>query len=472
MAAMNGCATLNVCAESVNVVLKDLERHGQFWLVEHLRGGPEDVRLRVCEQLSQIDLDAFFNVVHTTKGEKNSFPMHEMHPSQVISVNEVCSRESLACGETAIRKGELAFFVVAGGQGSRLGFEHPKGMFPAAPLTGRSLFQIHMEKTVAFGRRFGFDPRFLVMTSPGNHKETEAYFAENEFFGLRSENVFLFSQGELPAVDANNRLILSASDQLFLAPDGHGGSLTALKRSGVLNKVAQCGIKYLSYFQVDNPMVNLCDAGFLGTHILNGAEVSTKVIAKRDALEKLGHPVQWNGRTHIIEYSDLPEAEARKQSSSGKLFHSHGSIGIHLFSLDFVERITSGALSLPFHVAHKGIPFFDNVRNEVVIPNNSNGRKFEQFVFDSLPLATKTVFAETQRGHEFAPLKNKFGDDSIATCKQMQSNYFKEWFVSAGYNVSELKLAEVSPAFACCVEEFCERVKGIVVRPCGQIFLG
>jgi UDP-N-acetylglucosamine/UDP-N-acetylgalactosamine diphosphorylase len=461
----------------MNEVIAMLEKHGQHELASYLNQASLECRSGILRDLAKIDLDAFFEVVkEPSRLDNRAEGLCEAIASPILSIREVRQEIYRQRGESALKNGELAFFVVAGGQGSRLGFEHPKGLFPASPVSGRSLFQIHMEKVAAFSRMYGFTPCFVVMTSPGNHAETEEFIRANNAFGVGFQNVFLFSQGELPAVDSHGKLILAQPGSLFLAPDGHGGSLSALVRSGVLDLLAQKGVRYLSYFQVDNPMVAVCDASFLGVHITHAAEVSTKVIAKRDALEKLGNPMTRRGRSFIVEYSDLPETIARKTLPSGELAHAYGSIGIHMFNLDFVRRVGSGDLRLPFHRAQKKIPCFhfgEREKGQSFSQESgfTDGTKFEQFVFDAIPLAERTVFVETTRHEEFSPLKNKTGEDSIETCAQMQSEFFKGWLSRAGLDTSFVKRCEIAPSFACTESEFLEKVVGKQIVLSEDVFM-
>ena len=170
-----------------------------------------------------------------------------------------------ALGGEALRRGEVAVLLVAGGQGSRLGFDKPKGMFPVGPVTGATLFQIHAEKVLAVSRRYGRPVPLLVMTSPATHTETEAFFHAHGFFGLARGDVYFFQQGTMPAVDlATGRILLEAPGRLFLSPNGHGGTLTALAETPVLGAMEARGVRHLFYFQVDNPLVKVCDPAFLG----------------------------------------------------------------------------------------------------------------------------------------------------------------------------------------------------------------
>ena len=247
-------------------------------------------------------------------------------------------------GEDALRRGEVAVLVVAGGQGSRLGFDHPKGMFPIGPVTNKSLFQIHAEKVLALTRRYGRPLPFLVMTSDGTHDETITFFEKHAFFGLPGDEVFFFRQGTMPALDmATGKLLLEAPGRLCTSPNGHGGTLTALAESGLLDRLRSRGVRHIFYFQVDNPLVKVADPLYLGHHIEMYAEVSSKIVPKESPTDKLGNLVLIDGRCSMIEYSDLPEEMARQTDAEDRLRIWAGSPAIHIFSVAFLTRIVSGS---------------------------------------------------------------------------------------------------------------------------------
>jgi len=181
-------------------------------------------------------------------------------------------------GEAALRAGKVAAFTVAGGQGTRLGYNGPKGTFPVTPVRHRPLFQVFAEKILAAGRRYHRPLHWFVMTSHQNHDATEAFFSENGHFGLDRSRVHFFRQGRMPAVDFSGKILLESQGSLALSPDGHGGSLRALARSGALDLMASEGIDTLSYFQVDNPLVRCVDPAFIGWHLLGGSEMSSKTV--------------------------------------------------------------------------------------------------------------------------------------------------------------------------------------------------
>jgi len=367
-------------------------------------------------------------------------------------------------GEEALRRGQVAVLLVAGGQGSRLGFEHPKGMFPIGPVTDKSLFQIHAEKVLALRRRYGRPVPFLVMTSPATEAETELFFRQNRYFGLPASEVFFFCQGTMPALDlATGRLLLEAPGRLFTSPNGHGGTLTALADSGLLEQLRQLGISQVFYFQVDNPLVKVADPVFLGHHLAADAEVSLKIVPKEGPTDKLGNVVQVEGRCTIIEYSDFPEELGRQTDTTGRLRLWAGSPAIHIFDLAFLRRVTQDRAGLPYHIARKKVPYLDE-GGHLVKPSQENALKFEMFIFDVLPLAQRWRVVETSRREEFMPLKNATGPDSPATVRQAISDLAADWLQKAGVAVprrpdgSAAVPLEISPLYALDADELAAKV--------------
>src|SRR5207245_1363808 len=270
-------------------------------------------------------------------------------PVARLDVNDRGTRQR---GEEALRHGEVAALVVAGGQGTRLGFDHPKGMYPIGPVSGKSVFQIHAEKVLALGRRYGKAVPFLVMTSPATDAETRTFFQGHGYFGLSADEVVFFCQGTLPALDqATGKLLLEAPGRLFVSPNGHGGTLLALAESGLLERLRKRGIRQIFYFQVDNPLARVADPLFLGHHLVAAAEVSSKIVPKEGPTDKMGNLVLVDGRCTMIEYSDLPEDLARQTDNEGCLRIRAGSPAIHIFAVDFLSRVTRGGSRIPFHLA-------------------------------------------------------------------------------------------------------------------------
>ncbi len=324
-----------------------------------------------------------------------------------------------ALGAELIASGAVAFLTVAGGQGTRLGYNAPKGTYPIGPVTGRSLFAYFGEGIRRLGERCGRKLTWYVMTSTLNRAATEEFFHDHGFFGLEPDQVFFFTQGTMPAFGRDGKLLLAGKSSLALSPNGHGGTLLALRKSGALEKMEKEGTRIISYFQVDNPLAPFADPLFLGLHELEKAEMSAIMLPKTGPFEKLGNFCSCDGRISIIEYSDLPAELAESRNEDGSLRFISGSPAIHLISRDFVSRLTAdGTLRLPWHRADKKIPFIDRSGNRVE-PTEPNGVKLESFIFDALPLAERVVVLEGVREEMFAPTKNAVGVDSVESCRAM-----------------------------------------------------
>lgn len=355
--------------------------------------------------------------------------------------------EAFAAGETALRAGRVALFTVAGGQGTRLGFDGPKGTFPVTPVRAAPLFQVFAEKILAATRRYGQELPWLIMTSHQNHDATVAFFADHSFWGLDPEQVRFFRQGRMPALDAQGKIMLAGKSHIAMSPDGHGGSLRALARSGSLDWLEGKGIDTISYFQVDNPLVRCVDPAFIGWHLNRQSEMSSKMVPKAYAGEKVGHFCRQRGRSVVVEYSDLPAARQEETDAAGELRFIAGSIAIHLLDREFVRRLATGGadVALPFHLAHKKIPTLD-AHGAAVKPTDPNGIKLEMFVFDALPFARNPVIIETRREDDFSPVKNAEGLDSPTTCAADLLRQYVRWANAegAGLAVDESGRPEVT----------------------------
>ncbi|MBY0458775.1 MAG: UTP--glucose-1-phosphate uridylyltransferase, partial [Gemmataceae bacterium] len=325
-----------------------LARHGQ----EHLLYGwdtlTDAARAGLVAQIAGVDF-ALVRALHAKRDAAQSAlpPRDSIKPIPVQP--EAASPEVVAAGEQALRNGAVAVLLVAGGQGSRLGSDKPKGMYPVGPVSRATLFQIHAQKVLALSKRYGCPVPFLVMTSQATHTETEANFRENGFFGLSPGDVFFFQQGAMPSVDlVTGKLLLEAPGKLFLSPNGHGGTLTALATSGVLAEIERRGVRHVFYFQVDNPLVKIGDPAFLGNHIRAGSEVSSKVVFKEQPGEKVGVLAVVDGRCAILEYSDLPADMAAEREPDSTMRFRAGNPAIHIFGVEFLKRVT-GAEGLGYH---------------------------------------------------------------------------------------------------------------------------
>ncbi len=398
----------------------------------------------------EADLDAFDPqaVKDLINGRNMYTPLAgAIEPVEIIPAGFASKAEAgpyYACGEKLISEGKVAVVVVAGGQGSRLGVSVPKGTVEVSPVRHKSLFQIHSEKILALKKRYGAPVHFFIMTSRANDKDTKAFFSGNDYFGLAQNEVHFFIQGMLPSFNSDGGFILSQTGGLFMNPDGHGGTFSALRRNGCIKLMQAHGIEELFYFQVDNPIVKICDPLFIGLHKKKAAQMSSKILKKRNPEEKVGVIARTGGKTCVIEYSDMPHDLLYAKDEKGDMLYWAGSIAIHMINVAFADWITSEGLSIPFHRAVKKIQTLDETGRASEI----NGIKYEGFVFDALPLTSSSVTLEVRREDEFAPVKNATGEDSLESSKQMQSELHRSWLDSAGRTISPDAAVEISPLFA------------------------
>ena len=361
--------------------------------------------------------------------------------------------EARAAGEVELSEGRVAALLVAGGQGSRLGYDGPKGCYEIGPITNAPLFYFHARKILARSIRYGASIPFYVMTSEANNAATVQCFEENDYFGLNPDDVFFFTQGMWPGMSAEGKIILDQPGHIFMSPDGHGGLLAALKRSGALADMKKRGIKSVFFFQVDNPLVEIADPAFIGYHVMNKSEYSLKLCAKRDPKEKVGMPMRFGDTYRMVEYTEMTDEQCNRKDKSGKLYFLYGSPAIHVFDRAFLER--EAARPMPLHLAFKKIPYVDE-KGALVKPSEPNGYKFEKFIFDILPNAKTATFLAFDPKDEFSPVKNAEGADSPASCKADMQAKWRSWLKECGVTVDESVPVEIDPVYALDAEDLKE----------------
>ena len=352
---------------------------------------------------------------------------------------------AVLAGEKELRAGRVAALLVAGGQGSRLGYDGPKGAYPVGPLSGAPLFYFHARKILARSRRYGRPIPFYIMTSEANNAATVECFRENNYFGLDPADVFFFTQGMWPAMDKDGKIIMDAPGHVFTGPDGHGGLLAALKRSGALADMKKRGIKSVFFFQVDNPLVEIADPAFIGFHVLEKSEYSLKLCAKRDPKEKVGMPMRFGNVHRMVEYTEMTDEQCNRRTPGGALYFLYGSPAIHVFDRAFLEREASKPM--PLHLAFKKIPCID-AKGKTVKPSEPNGYKFEKFIFDILPNAKRAAFLAFDQKEEFSPVKNAEGADSPDSCRADMQAKWRRWMAECGIECDPRVPVEIDPAYA------------------------
>ncbi len=415
-----------------------LAAHGQEHVLRFI-GELDGTRARaLLAQCDALPLDLLAREMTAILGTAQS-GMAEPSHTRIEAVDVIPAHpegwvEYATAGEALLRAGKVACFTVAGGQGTRLGWDAPKGTFPASPITQRSLFQIFAEGIRGLRERFGAPLDWIVMTSPQNDVPTREFFQSHGSWGLAPGTVRFIVQGTMPALDRRGKILLSDRSELATNPDGHGGSIRALAESGELARLRGRGVEHLSYFQVDNPLVHPAEPLFLGlhaTHPSSGGQMSSRSVSRRSAAEKVGVFCQRAGRVGIIEYSDMPPELAAAVLDDGRLLHGAGNIAVHALSLAFIEQLTQDGLALPFHVAHKKVPCLDS-GGVLQAPSEPNGIKLETFIFDALPLADRPIVVDSRRDEWYAPIKNADGGDSPATSKAAQVARAARWLEACG----------------------------------------
>lgn len=415
--------------QTVNDLRNAFETAGQGHVFRFWDELGERARRRLTRQLESIDLSRLPEMeaaVEALKAPK----VRKLSPAPTFaladetfpySLNDA-ARALAPQGEKELGDGRVAVLLVAGGQGTRLGYDGPKGCYPVMPLTGMTLFEVFARKLQRIGREYGKTPPLYVMVGNHNEAATRNFWEDNKYFGLSPDDVQFFAQGEMPALDERGKLVMAGKDTLFTGPDGHGGVVQALIVKGMLADMRARGIRTISYIQVDNLQTPVADPAFIGLHLGEGAEVSLKVVRKEDPAERVGIFCHDDGVPCIVEYSEFSEQQANERDGE-RLRYWQGSIAVHLFSVDFLMRLADRNIDLPLHAAHKKVPHIDGQGNEVQ-PTEPNAWKFERFVFDVIPLANQVVCLEVPREEQFLPLKNPDGPFGPEGVKQSYQDYF------------------------------------------------
>ena len=440
-----------------------LARHGQQHLLAVVDELPAETRHRLLARLAEVEWDEL--------GEPpEPPPLEAVEPARVVTLDERRRRDGELArpGDEAYRAGRVAVLMVAGGQGTRLGFPGPKGCFPLGAVSGKTIYQWQAEKVLSLSRRVGRDVPFLVMTSPMTDAETREFFAAHDRFGLRDGQLRLFVQGTVPSVARDGRALLEAPGKLLENPDGHGGSFTALARSGELERLRGDGVEQIVYIQVDNVLSPVDDAELVGLAVSEEADVVTKVLEKRDPDEKVGHLVRVAGRDRIVEYTELSREQTRARTPDGTLVYRWGSPALHCWSVAFFARLAERGYRLPLHRSAKPLDaWLDGEVRQV------DGWKYERFIFDLVAEAERSVGMEIEREAEFAPVKNAEGDDSPATARALAHRQFVGWLAAAGVRVATPPGAhvEISPLLGATREQFLANWDGRVPEVRGDCYL-
>ncbi len=370
----------------------------------------------------------------------------EIKPMPFTMADEDLRREMWTeTGNLLLRQGEVAAFTLAGGQGSRLGFDGPKGAFDFGLPSHATLFRLQARRLMNLGAKAGKPLPWAIMTSPQNREATVAHFEEHSYFGYNRDFIRFFDQGMLPALKPDGSPLTDENGAPLVAPDGNGGCFHALSTSGTLAWLVEKKIRFVFLCNIDNALVKMADPTFIGALASNGtAPCAAKVVHKKNASEKVGIFAYRDAKPTVIEYSDLSEELREKTLPDGSLEYDGGNTGMYVFRTEALRKIA--ARELPWHAARKTIAGIENCW------------KFEQFLFDAFPQMGKILLYGIEREDEFAPVKNAEGNDSPETAKKMLGRLHRYWLERAKAAVKPGMLYEISPRLSYAGENLSQEV--------------
>lgn len=471
---------------SIEETLRErFEKAGQGHVFDHFDSLSTVDKESLLQQLSDIKVEKLASLLEIAQGTDGDGESKKIDPfvgdnvgsSTDKEMSQKCFEKGLEC----IGRGEVAALVLAGGQGTRLGFDGPKGMYDIGLQSHKSLFQLMAERirklkslaasTVGIKSEDCSLP-FYIMTSPINNDATRQFFVEQKFFGLGEENVVFFEQGMLPCLSNEGKIIMETASKVSMAPDGNGGIYPSLLNSGALDDMDKSrGVKYLHVFSIDNALVKPADPGFLGFCIEKNADCGNKSTWKSHAHEKVGVVALRGGMPCVVEYSEITKEMAERTDAGGRLMFGAGNICNHFYTMDFLRKKVLPNMGNLYHIAKKKIPFYDASQQKTVKPDANNGIKLETFIFDAFPLSQNFAVWEVQRTQEFAPVKNAPGSasDSPDTARKMLSDLSKSWLKDVGAELTSDEddaMCEISPLLSYSGEGL-ETYKGkTVTLPC------
>ena len=410
--------------ETLEEVKTILKKYNQ----EHLLNGYEKLdekkKKELLGQILKIDFELIKSLYDNTKKE-NSENNDIIEPMEYMDKNKLYDdyKHYENIGKHAIESKKLAAVTMAGGQGTRLGHNGPKGTYDIGLDSHKSLFELLSDSLKEAEKKYGVTIPWFIMTSRENNQETVEFFEKNRFFGYQKDkNIFFFVQGELPMVDTEGRILIGEDGLIKQAADGHGGIYESLVKSGMTGKMRQLDIEWVFIGGVDNCLVKMVDPVLMGIAIDKGVTVACKSIVKANPHEKVGVFCKRNGKPGVIEYSEITDEMAEAVDENGELLYGESHILCNLFNIDAIERM--GRTPLPYHSAFKKAKYIDE-NGELVVPDSPNAYKFEAFLFDAFGEVDDMAILRVKREEEFAPVKNadEAGVDCPSTARKLYEDF-------------------------------------------------
>lgn len=392
-----------------------LSRFGQEHLLKYYDELTDVERSELITQIEDID----FSLLDALKQENSCESQRgKISPIEAITTEDIDKKgdEYLNCGISAIKAGKVAAVLLAGGQGTRLGFDKAKGMFNIGINRELYIFECLVNNLMKVVEQTGTWIPFVIMTSEINNKDTVDFFAEHNYFGYNSEYVHFFIQDMAPCVDLNGKILMESKSKVACSPNGNGGWFSSLVTSGIFAKLKAQGVEWLNVFAVDNVLQRIADPMFIGAVISTGSDAGSKVVPKANPEEKVGVMCLDDGKPSIIEYFELSEEMRYLTDENGELAYKYGVILNYLFNMDCLVEINKNKLSV--HISEKKIPHI-NEEGKFVKPEKPNGYKFETLILDMIHMNKTCLPYEVVRNKEFAPVKNAEGVDSVDSAREL-----------------------------------------------------
>jgi len=394
-----------------NVISEKLSILNQEHILKFYKELSSGEQEKLIEQIEDLD----FSVLDETGAEEKRGHIEPLFAETLEKIEK--NRESYRkTGIEAIRNGKVGCVLLAGGQGSRLGFDKPKGMYNIGVNRELYIFECLINNLLEVVKETGSWIPLFIMTSEDNDRDTREFLEEHSYFGYSSDNVMFFVQEQLPTVDTDGKLMLSAKDRISTAPNGNGGWYASMVKSGVLRSLKKCNIEWLNVFAVDNVLQRMADPCFIGAVIESGRESGSKVVSKAAPEERVGVMCLEDGRPSIVEYYEMTDEMITRRENDGTLSYNWGVILNYLFRIDRLNDILG--MHLPLHRAFKKVKYIDEAGN-TVSPEEPNAYKFETLVLDMVKLQESCLAYEVDRSREFAPVKNREGVDSVDSAREL-----------------------------------------------------
>lgn len=391
-----------------------LKEHGQEHIYEAYEKLDAAGKEKLAAQVEKID----WSMVAMAGHEELAQQRGKLEPLSALEVTEIEADKAKyeQIGIDAIKASKVGAVLLAGGQGTRLGSDGPKGKYNIGITKDVYIFERLIRNLLDVTDKAGCFVPLYIMTSDKNNDETIAFFEEKNYFGYPKDFVKFFKQEMAPSVDFNGKLYMESADSLSLSPNGNGGWFYSMAVTGVLKDVKERGIEWLNIFAVDNVLQRIADPVFVGATLDSGRVSGAKVVRKADPNEKVGVLCLEDGRPSIVEYYEMTEEIINSREANGELSYNFGVILNYLFRVDKLEEIMNA--KMPVHVVEKKIPYIDKEGNYIK-PETPNGYKFELLVLDMIHLLDNCLSFEVVRDYEFAPIKNKTGVDSVESAQAL-----------------------------------------------------